>query len=42
MRRVASVYLPNWPTDRLRRTCGDAAPGDAPLVVAGRVATAGW
>ena len=37
MRRVASVYLPNWPTDRLRRTAGDAAPDDAPLVVAGRV-----
>ena len=38
MRRVASVYLPNWPTDRLRRTAGDAVPpDDAPLVVAGRV-----
>lgn len=36
MRRVASVYLPNWPTDRLRRMAGDAAPDDAPLVVAGR------
>lgn len=26
-----------WPTDRLRRKAGDAAPDDATLVVAGRV-----
>ncbi|WMT92928.1 DNA polymerase Y family protein [Pelagibacterium sp. H642] len=37
MARVISVYLPTWPTDRLRRTGGDAAPpADAPLVVAAR------
>ena len=37
MARVISVFLPNWPTDRLRRKAGDAAPpGEAPLVIAGR------
>jgi protein ImuB len=37
MRRVASLYLPTWPTDRLRRQMGAAAPpADKPLVVAGR------
>lgn len=37
MARVISVFLPNWPTDRLRRKAGDAAPpGEVPLVVAGR------
>ena len=37
MRRVVSLYLPTWSTDRLRRTLGDAAPpADAPLVLVGR------
>ncbi|BCH27817.1 Y-family DNA polymerase [Mesorhizobium sp. L-8-3] len=37
MKRVVSLYLPNWSTDRLRRMTGDAAPrADAPLVVVGR------
>ena len=37
MARVISVFLPTWPTDRLRRVAGDAAPSaDTPLVVAGR------
>src|ERR1700754_1735538 len=30
MPRVASIYLPTWPTDRLRRRLGAAAP-DATL-----------
>src|SRR4051812_43743845 len=34
MRRVVSVWLPHWPTDRLRRTAPDAPPRDAPLVTA--------
>jgi protein ImuB len=34
MRRVVSLYLPTWPTDRLRRRLGAAAPpADAPLVL---------
>ncbi|RWJ00048.1 DNA polymerase Y family protein [Mesorhizobium sp.] len=37
MKRVVSLYLPNWSTDRLRRMTGDAAPrADSPLVVVGR------
>lgn len=37
MRRVASLYLPSWPTDRLRRLPqGKAPPADAPLMVVGR------
>jgi protein ImuB len=37
MQRVVSLYLPSWPTDRLRRTLGDAAPApDIPLVLVGR------
>ncbi|HLS18276.1 MAG TPA: DNA polymerase Y family protein [Paracoccaceae bacterium] len=37
MARVISVFLPNWPTDRLRRKTGVAAlPADAPLIIAGR------
>ncbi|HJE24389.1 MAG TPA: DNA polymerase Y family protein [Methylorubrum populi] len=31
MRRVVSLYLPSWPTDRLRRS-GAAPPPDEPLV----------
>jgi protein ImuB len=37
MPRVVSLYLPTWPTDRLRRALGEAAPpADAPLVLVGR------
>ena len=31
MRRVVSLYLPSWPTDRLRRSGSCAAPSDEPL-----------
>ncbi|WP_193763193.1 DUF6504 family protein [Methylorubrum sp. Q1] len=31
MRRVVSLYLPAWPTDRLRRSGSSAAPPDEPL-----------
>ena len=34
MRRVISLYLPRWPTDRLRRGSKDALPWDRPLVTA--------
>lgn len=38
MARVISVFLPLWPTDRLRRQGDDTAPSpDAPLILAGRV-----
>ncbi|MFJ1292649.1 DNA polymerase Y family protein [Paracoccus yeei] len=38
MARVISVYLPMWPTDRLRRQAGDSAPSaELPLILAGRV-----
>src|SRR5690606_29721683 len=37
MRRVVSLSLPTWPTDRLRRSMGASAPPpDAPLVLVGR------
>lgn len=37
MTRVVSLFLPRWPTDRLRRISGDsAAPREAPLALAGR------
>jgi len=37
MRRVVSLYLPTWPTDRLRRRLGkDAPPADVPVVMIGR------
>ena len=37
MRRVVSLYLPTWPTDRLRRRLGKAAPpADVPVVMIGR------
>src|ERR1700753_1388642 len=37
MPRVVSIYLPTWPTDRLRRRLGDAAPDPAlPLVLVGQ------
>ena len=34
MRRVISLYLPHWPTDRLRRTRKEFAARDKPLVTA--------
>jgi protein ImuB len=37
MRRVVSLWLPTWPTDRVRRKLGAAAPpAEAPLVLIGR------
>ncbi|HWK68268.1 MAG TPA: DNA polymerase Y family protein [Rhizobiaceae bacterium] len=37
MTRVVSLFLPTWPTDRIRRKAGgDAPPVEAPLVLAGR------
>lgn len=37
MHRVVSLFLPRWPTDRLRRKSGDASPpSEAPLVLVGR------
>jgi protein ImuB len=37
MRRVVSLYLPTWPTDRLRRSLGKHAPPvDVPVVMIGR------
>ncbi|MET0741840.1 MAG: DNA polymerase Y family protein, partial [Microvirga sp.] len=33
MRRVVSLYLPTWPTDRIRRRHGEPPPGE-PLVTA--------
>lgn len=37
MTRVVSLFLPRWPTDRLRRKSGAASPPcDAPLILAGR------
>ncbi len=32
MRRVISIYLPTWPTDRLHRSKGAALPPDEPVV----------
>ena len=38
MARVVSLYLPNWPVERLRRRLGaDAPPPDRALVLTGRV-----
>jgi protein ImuB len=34
MRRVISLFLPTWPTDRIRRNRRDAPPRDKPLVTA--------
>jgi protein ImuB len=40
MKRVVSLYLPTWPTDRLRRKMGAAAPdASLPLVL---VSQTGW
>jgi protein ImuB len=37
MQRVVSLFLPTWPTDRVRRKLGTAAPpAEAPLVLIGR------
>lgn len=37
MPRVVSLFLPRWPTDRLRRKSGDASPPlEVPLVLVGR------
>src|SRR5665213_744268 len=37
MQRVVSLFLPTWPTDRVRRTLGAAAPpAETPLVLIGR------
>ena len=37
MARVISVFLPMWPTDRLRRRAGPDAPSaEGPLILAGR------
>lgn len=37
MPRVVSLFLPRWPTDRLRRKSGGASlPNDTPIIVAGR------
>ncbi|MBX9828683.1 MAG: DNA polymerase Y family protein [Xanthobacteraceae bacterium] len=37
MTRVVSLFLPAWPTDRVRRMLGDAAPPpETPLVLVGR------
>src|SRR5258708_1389565 len=37
MPRVVSIFLPTWPTDRLRRRMGSAAPPvETPLVMVGR------
>src|ERR1700761_8125057 len=37
MPRVVSIYLPTWPTDRLRRWLGAAAPDPAvPLMLVGQ------
>src|SRR5580704_8476443 len=37
MPRVVSLFLPTWPTDRVRRNLGAAAPSaEAPLVLIGR------
>jgi protein ImuB len=34
MRRVISLFLPRWPSDRLRRVSGDAPARDKPVVTA--------
>ena len=40
MPRVVSLFLPTWPTDRLRRKLGNATlPGEVALVLVGRDGT---
>jgi hypothetical protein len=42
MRRVVSLYLPNWPADRAWRKPGVAAPPpDVPLALVGRIGRRG-
>src|ERR1700742_1037604 len=35
MKRVVSLFLPNWPTDRLRRSDAKAPSPEVPLVLVG-------
>jgi protein ImuB len=37
MPRVLSLFLPTWPTDRLRRATGNALPRDVPLALKTKV-----
>src|SRR5829696_3639151 len=37
MRRVVSLFLPMWPTDRYRKNTGDAPPREKPLVMATKI-----
>ena len=37
MRRVVSLFLPMWSTDRYRKNTGDAPPRDKPLVMATKI-----
>ncbi|MCJ8141194.1 Y-family DNA polymerase [Falsirhodobacter halotolerans] len=37
MARVISVFLPTWPTDRLRRRVDSAPSAERPLITAGRI-----
>src|SRR5215203_5921832 len=37
MRRVVSLFLPMWPTDRYRKNTGDAPQRDKPLVMATKI-----
>ena len=37
MPRVLSLFLPTWPTDRLRRMTGDALSRDVPLALKSKV-----
>ena len=36
MRRVVSLYLPTWPTDRFRKSFNGAPSRETPIVVAAR------
>src|SRR4051812_10389893 len=37
MKRVVSLFLPTWPTDRLRRKLGGVAPPpEVPVILVGR------
>src|SRR5215208_3863351 len=37
MRRVISLFLPMWPTDRYRKNTGDAPPREKPVVMATKI-----
>src|SRR5215217_7752713 len=37
MRRVVSLFLPMWPTDRYRKNTADAPPREKPLVMATKI-----